>query len=105
MTRFPTFDNEISREAACTGGLSPKRCCVSVHDLEIGMFVDELDKPWIESGFLLQGFFIESTEQIQQLREECAVVYVNQASIPAAIKHRSANRGPWRVISGGLGGS
>lgn len=102
MSRFPTFDNELNREAACTGGLSSQLCCVSVHDLEIGMFVEQLDKPWIESGFLLQGFFIENTEQIRQLRDECTVVHVNTSSIPDTFHRRGDSRQRFAVINGGL---
>ncbi|MEM6985603.1 MAG: DUF3391 domain-containing protein [Pseudomonadota bacterium] len=101
MARTPTFDNEINREGACTGGLSVRTCRVSVFDLEIGMFVEELDKPWIESAFLLQGFFIETQEQIDQLRAECVFVQVNQASLANAARKSRASRRPFSVITGG----
>ena len=32
---------------------------VDVKDLKIGMFVADLDRPWIDTPFLLQGFLIE----------------------------------------------
>ncbi|MBP8266081.1 MAG: DUF3391 domain-containing protein, partial [Zoogloea sp.] len=32
---------------------------VAAQDLRIGMFVCELDRPWLESPFMLQGFLIE----------------------------------------------
>lgn len=101
MARFPTFDNDISREGACTGGLSATHCRMSVHNLEIGMFVEELDKPWIESGFLLQGFFIETQDQIDQLQEECVFVFVNQASVADAIRRKRSTRHRFDVIQGG----
>ena len=47
-----------------------------VEDLELGMRVDELDKPWLESTFMFQGFFIESDEDLAALRHECEHVYV-----------------------------
>ena len=31
-------------------------------DLRIGMFVADLDRPWIDTPFLLQGFMIEDDE-------------------------------------------
>ena len=36
-------------------------------DLEIGMFVTRLDRPWEETNFLLQGFLIETYEDIQNI--------------------------------------
>lgn len=44
--------------------------------LTIGMYVSKLDRPWVETPFLFQGFHIESAEVIQQLRRYCEYVYV-----------------------------
>jgi len=54
-----------------------KRVEVPVEQLKIGMYVGELDKPWRESSFLLQGFPIETQEQIAALQRECRSVYVD----------------------------
>ncbi|MEM7378097.1 MAG: DUF3391 domain-containing protein [Pseudomonadota bacterium] len=101
MAHTPTFDNDISREGACTGGFSTAVSTVSVFDLEVGMFVEELDKPWIESPFMLQGFFIETDEQIRQLRDECLFVKVNQASLANASRRRRDAKRRLQLISGG----
>ncbi|HEX5339805.1 MAG TPA: HD-GYP domain-containing protein [Gammaproteobacteria bacterium] len=55
-----------------------------VADLKLGMYVAELDRPWIGSPFLFQGFEIESDEDLEKLREACKFVYVDDAksSIP-----------------------
>jgi len=45
--------------------------------LKIGMFVAELDRPWIDTPFLLQGFLLEDAEQIKQLREFCEWVWID----------------------------
>ena len=50
---------------------------IAVEDLAVGMFVAELDRPWLDTPFLLQGFLIESTEQIETLRQYCSHVYVD----------------------------
>lgn len=42
-----------------------------------GMFVAELDRPWLGTPFLFQGFLIESPEEIEQLRECCRYVFVD----------------------------
>jgi HD-GYP domain-containing protein (c-di-GMP phosphodiesterase class II) len=46
-------------------------------DLDIGMYVSGLDRPWLETPFVLQGFRIESQEDIERLREYCEYVLVD----------------------------
>lgn len=46
-------------------------------DLMLGMYVTELDIPWLESPFLFQGFLIETPEQLDQLRDTCQYVYID----------------------------
>ncbi len=50
---------------------------IDVNDLEHGMFVCELDRPWTETPFLLQGVLIESGEDIAEFRRLCHYVYVD----------------------------
>jgi HD-GYP domain-containing protein (c-di-GMP phosphodiesterase class II) len=50
---------------------------ISVSDLKIGMFVCRLDKDWIDSPFLFQGFLIDKDSLINQLKNECEFVYVD----------------------------
>lgn len=57
---------------------------VDVNDLDFGMFVAELDRPWLDSPFLFQGFIIEGEEELFTLREVCRYVYVDtERSLPA----------------------
>ena len=49
---------------------------VEVEALTVGMFVAELDRPWLETPFLLQGFLVESQREIDELRKHCKFVYV-----------------------------
>ncbi len=49
---------------------------VSTSQLQIGMFVAELDKPWLETPFLVQGFEIRSKSQIQTLMQHCKNVFI-----------------------------
>ncbi|MBL4567796.1 MAG: DUF3391 domain-containing protein, partial [Porticoccus sp.] len=51
---------------------------VPVSGLKLGMFVAELDRPWLETPFLLQGFSIKTSSEIRKLREYCKYVYVDQ---------------------------
>ena len=49
----------------------------STDELELGMYVSTLDRPWLETPFLFQGFLIESSDVIQDLQEHCQFVYVD----------------------------
>ncbi len=49
---------------------------VFVNDLEIGMFVTRLDRPWEETDFILQGFVIESKDDIQAIARQCKFVFI-----------------------------
>jgi HD-GYP domain-containing protein (c-di-GMP phosphodiesterase class II) len=42
-----------------------------------GMYVQELDRPWVETPFLFQGFKLEKQEEIEILQELCEYVYIN----------------------------
>lgn len=46
--------------------------------LHIGMFVSSLDRPWLGTPFLLQGFLIESEEELAQLRQLCQYVFIDR---------------------------
>ncbi|QIB66791.1 HD-GYP domain-containing protein [Kineobactrum salinum] len=50
---------------------------IATDDLEIGMFVSALDRPWLETPFRIQGFRIETRAQISGLRDHCAHVFVD----------------------------
>jgi putative nucleotidyltransferase with HDIG domain len=52
---------------------------VFTSDLKIGMFVADLDRPWVDTPFLLQGFLIEDDDQIAALRTHCEYVIVDRA--------------------------
>ncbi len=51
---------------------------VYVEDLKVGMYVSNLDRPWLETPFLFQGFILEEESQVEQLREYCQYVYVDE---------------------------
>ena len=50
---------------------------VDVRDLKLGMYVAELDRPWLETPFLLQGFELRDDREIAELRKRCRYVYVD----------------------------
>jgi HD-GYP domain-containing protein (c-di-GMP phosphodiesterase class II) len=48
-----------------------------VCDLRRGMFVCELDRPWLETPFLLQGFEVTSDADIEAIMQHCEHVYID----------------------------
>ena len=48
-----------------------------VSQLQIGMFVTELDRPWLDTPFLLQGFQIQNMAQLEELRQYCDYVTID----------------------------
>lgn len=51
---------------------------VLVADLTVGMYVSALDRPWLESPFMVQGLMIENHQDILQLSKLCTYVYVDE---------------------------
>ncbi|MGB5447106.1 MAG: DUF3391 domain-containing protein, partial [Psychromonas sp.] len=50
---------------------------VPVQQLNIGMYVCDLDRPWLGTPFALQGFEITSTDEIELVADVCEYVYVD----------------------------
>ncbi|MBT8110331.1 MAG: HD-GYP domain-containing protein [Gammaproteobacteria bacterium] len=50
---------------------------IDVDGLRIGMYVSQLDRPWIETPFLFQGFCIRSRSEIDELRKYCDFVEID----------------------------
>lgn len=64
MTQFATRINDTTVQ-------------VSVNLLKRGMFVCRLDRAWLGTPFLMQGFLIETDQEIKQLRALCDQVYID----------------------------
>lgn len=50
---------------------------IFVNDLKPGMFVNELDRPWLDTPYLLQGFLIQSKEDIEEVGRYCEHVFID----------------------------
>lgn len=61
---------------------------VDASDLEIGMYVCELDRPWLESPFLFQGFLLETNEDVQDVVNACEYVFVDVTNSYEIIRTR-----------------
>lgn len=49
----------------------------SVDELQFGMYVSQLDRPWTETPFMFQGFLLKSDKQLDALRKYCKHVFVD----------------------------
>ncbi|MCZ6854894.1 MAG: DUF3391 domain-containing protein [Gammaproteobacteria bacterium] len=48
-----------------------------IAQLEFGMYITKLDRPWLETSFAVQGFYLRDRQTIERLGAECAFVYVD----------------------------
>ena len=61
----------------------------SVDHLKLGMYVNRLDRDWLETPFPIQGFFVSSAEDIEILHEYCQHVFVDVERRQAAPETRA----------------
>ncbi len=60
---------------------------VPVELLRPGLYIRELDRPWVETPFLFQGFRILGAEELEALREYCRIVIIDdERSDPKALE-------------------
>ncbi|MCX2976895.1 DUF3391 domain-containing protein [Candidatus Marimicrobium litorale] len=50
---------------------------VATSEFSVGMFFSGLDRPWLETPFITQGFVIESADDISRLQTDCEYVQVD----------------------------
>ena len=56
--------------------LKKEKC--EVEKLMLGMYVTELDRPWIGTPFMLQGFLLENQADIDTIMSLCQFVYIDR---------------------------
>jgi HD-GYP domain-containing protein (c-di-GMP phosphodiesterase class II) len=54
-----------------------KQVKVDVNEITIGMYVSGLDRPWSQTPFPLQGFYLRNLDEINQLKALCHYVYID----------------------------
>lgn len=72
--------------------MSLKEIKVRIPDLELGMYVSRLDRPWLETPYLIQGFELKSQDDIEELIKHCEYVYVDVELSKVAAKDPSTFR-------------
>ncbi|MEP1216934.1 MAG: HD-GYP domain-containing protein [Marinobacter sp.] len=76
---------------------------IPVSQLQIGMHVVRLDRPWEETDFLLQGFILQNEEDLLAVQQQCETVFVEgrvqvvpetPERLPASRKTRTGKPAP-----------
>jgi HD-GYP domain-containing protein (c-di-GMP phosphodiesterase class II) len=50
---------------------------IPVQELQLGMYVGELDRPWLGTPFLYQGFVVRTQHEIDDIKKYCRDVYID----------------------------
>ena len=69
----------MDRREVRPGHVEASRQSVKIHisELKIGMYVSKLDRDWLETPFLMQGFVVESLDDIDTVAEYSEYVWVD----------------------------
>jgi HD-GYP domain-containing protein (c-di-GMP phosphodiesterase class II) len=54
-----------------------ERVRIDTNNLQVGMYVVEVDRPWLDTPFPFQGFHVRDLKELQQIRHLCRYVYVD----------------------------
>lgn len=64
---------------------------VAVQDLTVGAFVSDLDRPWHQTPFPIQGFYIRNQDEIDSLASYCKWVLVDVAETRDTSEYEASN--------------
>ena len=71
---------------------------ISVKELQKGMYVSDLDRPWCQTPFPIQGFYIQDETDIKRIAAFCATVTVDKALDRSGYQYTLEGADlPWRV--------
>ena len=76
--------------------LGNNRLAIDVAKIKIGMYVSELDRPWLETPFLFQGFLIREQDEIDELRKLCKQVVIDIEQTDSSIDLKALAPAPSR---------
>jgi len=57
--------------------LAIKQVKIDVNEVTIGMFISGLDRPWAQTPFPIQGFYVRDVGEIKEIRGHCNHVYID----------------------------
>ena len=73
------------------------RKAVPVAELQFGMYVAELDRPWTDTPFRFQGFVLQTPEQLETLKKFCKLVHVDPDRAEVVSRLPDSAAGPARA--------
>jgi HD-GYP domain-containing protein (c-di-GMP phosphodiesterase class II) len=73
---------------------------LSVGELQFGMYIAELDRPWTDTPFMFQGFHLRNDKQLEALRKFCKHVFVDAARSELPVMVRSPAHAPATTAPG-----
>lgn len=73
-----------ARAPGTTLRLVQNRRWMDTRDLEIGMYVLHLDRPWSDTDFLFQGFRIDTPELLREVQRASATALVETEKLAVA---------------------
>ena len=50
---------------------------IDISELKEGMYVSRLDRPWVETPFIFQGFLVRGPDEIERTKKYCKYVYID----------------------------
>lgn len=50
---------------------------VSTQNLKVGMYVSSLDRPWLDTPFPMQGYYIKDQTDIDELKKYCKYLFID----------------------------
>lgn len=93
----------MDRREVRPGHVDSSRATIKIHisELKIGMFVSKLDRDWLETPFLMQGFVVESLDDIDTIAEYSQHVWIDavqQTWVPPEERAVDATKKPPKVV-------
>ncbi len=58
---------------------------IDPRNLQPGMFIEELDRPWLETPLKFQSFYVRSLNDVQWIRDNCRFVMVDPGKSDASL--------------------
>lgn len=72
---------------------------IPVSELELGMYVAQLDRPWTDTPFLFQGFFLHHDDEVELIRRYCEHVFIDIARTDGEEQDADSSRTITRVTN------
>ena len=91
MRRTATTARRLRPTASVTTRVVRDSRWIHRNQLEIGMYVAELDRPWSETRFMFQGFTIDSRATLEAVQDAAEYVLVESEKV-ARISSNSTYR-------------